>query len=146
MFRISDIVSKVVTTFDEAEAAIENAATAIYNRLPKAFQAMVQEDIVTAKQYVSNALSAADTTLAAHQAAIAKAAETAADTELALITGGKSVGLNGLTNAAIDELVASGVAAFHNWGLSVKADFAAQTPAVAGGAQNAIQPEVHQPG
>lgn len=137
VFRISQIFAKVVTTFQDAEKSIEAAAETIYQHLPSQLQAMVKTDVSLAKQYVSDAIGKVDTALSSHEQAIAMAVEQAADTELALVTGGKSVALNELTNAFVDGVVASGTAAFHNWALSVKAKMATDTPAPAAAAPTA---------
>lgn len=125
MFRISEIFGKVVTTFEDAAAAIEADAKAIYDKLPAEFQGMIQADVSTAKQYVSDAIGQVDSALAARQQAIALAVEQAADTELGVLTGGASVEFNAFTNAGIDQIVSAGEAAFHNWALSVKGRLAA---------------------
>jgi hypothetical protein len=129
MFRISQIFQKLVTAFEAAAEAIEADAKAIFEALPPEFQAMIRKDAALAKQYVSDAIGKADGALAAHEHAIALAVEQAADTELSLLTDGRSVQFNAFTNAGIDQIVATGVAAFHNWALSAKAKLAAEAAA-----------------
>lgn len=127
MFRISQIFQKVVTTFHAVEATIENDVQRIYALLPSDLKSVVDQDVQIAKQYVSDAISQADSSLASHQQAIAMGVEEAIDTELALLTRGVSVPYNAFTNHAIDALVATAIAAAHNAGLSIKARMASGT-------------------
>lgn len=88
---------------------------------------MVAADVTIAKQYASNAISFADGLLASNQANIARATETALETELGVLTGGLSHGLDAFTSDGIDKLVQAAVAAAHTTGLAWKAKLS--TPA-----------------
>lgn len=129
MFRISQVIAKASTVFHDIATALETAVASVIQHSPAPLAAMIEADISTAKQMLSDAITYADTALASHQQAIAMAVEQAADTELALITSGASVPFNKFTNDGIDKMVAAAVSAAHVWGLSAKSRLAAANPA-----------------
>jgi hypothetical protein len=146
-FTVSSIIAAVKRdgsiTFAALAKDIEAGAAAVVRLLGPTAQAFADQEVSTAKQFASDAITMADSYLGSHQQAIALAVEQAIDTELTVLTRGASLpfALNGLTSAGVDQLVAAAVAAAHNAGLLIKARLATQ-----GGLQGqTVQPTLSAP-
>lgn len=130
-FTVSSIIAAIkrdgAVVFADLAKDITNGAAAVVKLLGPTAQAFLDQEVSTAKQFASDAITMADGSLASHQQAIALAVEQAIDTELGILTGGKSAAFNGFTNAGVDQLVSAAIAAAHNAGLLIKARLAAQS-------------------
>jgi hypothetical protein len=107
-------------TWSQAASQADAWAAKWINNDPTATQ-FVGGVLSTVKQGLSDAISAASSTLATNKTNIAKATEVALEAELAAITHGLSLPANPFITEGIDGLVNAAVTAAQAWGLSAKA-------------------------
>lgn len=106
-------------TWVEAEARIAAQAAAI------GLQGVGLVAVSSIKQFASDAIGQADTAISTNYANVAKAAETALEAELAVLTRGVTTPLNPLISKGIDDLAEAAAKAAHAWALAAKAELAA---------------------
>jgi lysozyme len=106
-------------TWQQAASQAEAWATSWVAKDPTA-TALAGTTLSIVKQGLSDAISAADTALAANKTNIALATDTALEAELAAVTKGLSLPANAFITEGIDGFVNAAVSAAHAWGLQAK--------------------------
>jgi hypothetical protein len=120
-------------TWQQAASQAETWATQWVAKDPTA-TALAGTTLSIVKQGLSDAISAADTALAANKTNIAVATDTALEAELAAVTKGLSLPANAFITEGIDGFVNAAVSAAHAWGLQAKSALGSSTVGVGGGA------------
>jgi hypothetical protein len=127
---ITQIWNAEVKDFDEAEAWIDQQIAKVEAVFPSATATInaVSSDL---KQAASDAIGDADTALNTIAPAFTTAVEAGADAALTKYTGGLALPLVGLTNDAIQKVVALGTSTLNSWALKVQAALAENQPSTA---------------
>lgn len=128
---ISKIVHGAVTLWDDAEAEINAAETAIKNTLPASAQGALAADVTAVKQAASDAISFVSGGVGDAEKTLAATIETALDAYMTTATNGVAVPLVPVVNKGIDGIGNLALGVVQSWLLSAKASLATNPPTAA---------------